>query len=66
MENALESRLNMVLAEKKVNTLSPRGLLELSIATIEAVKSHLQELHPNYAQWIDQLSDANYVLSQYR
>lgn len=40
MEVRLSQRLLKVIAEHKVNMLSARGLLELSIVTIEATRAY--------------------------
>ncbi|GAI87644.1 unnamed protein product [marine sediment metagenome] len=41
MDYELDSRLQKLIGEHKINLMSSRGLLEISVATIEAVKAHL-------------------------
>lgn len=66
MDIGLSNRLNKLIGEHKINLMSPKGLLEISIATIEAVKSHLEERHPIYKQHVDHLSDSVFVLNNNR
>lgn len=40
MKKELYNRLLKLIGEHKINLMSPRGLLEISVATIEVVKAH--------------------------
>lgn len=40
MERELDNRLQKLIGEHKISLMSPQGLLEISVATILAVKAH--------------------------
>lgn len=40
MKTELDGRLQKLIGEHKINLISPKGLLEISIATILVIKAH--------------------------
>ncbi|GAI77673.1 unnamed protein product [marine sediment metagenome] len=45
MERELDNRLQKLVGEHKINLMSPRGLLEITIATLETIRAHILEAH---------------------
>lgn len=46
MEYGLDNRLQKLIGEHKINLMTPKGLLEITAATLEALRAHLLDTHP--------------------
>lgn len=45
MEKELYNRLLKLIGEHQINLMEPKGLLEITIATLETIRAHILEAH---------------------
>lgn len=66
MEEELSARLDKVAVESYLLKLLPTELINITISTLEAIRAHIQELHPAAIGDILPLEEAVEVVKDYR
>lgn len=66
MEEALKTRLDKVYFETQTFNEYPTHVLDVTLATLDAIRAHIQELHPAAIGDILPLEEALEVIKDYR